>query len=473
MGTHPIFESDFDCLTDETMRLFLFATLLLCTFAQDDFGDFENDFDNEVDGGLDQCEGESCDKFEEDFDDVTVEDTEDVEQADENTGVPVGNEMMDVDEDEWDDDEFYSADVTEKDKEEKGEEQTLNIVNVSEKLKPKKPVYVIEYGLGVLLFLYVLNYIYGRVTNGNIAADWFEKAQSFLESQFALIGDSGEKELVSSMAMTREADHVFTLWCSGRNNIAGMLATLKMVKRQDVFTQVHAKYVVPTNDQMIVKFTLDKMDPICMAVGRSSALKDVLENYTDIGYFCQDKIRSGERYGLGKLSYVTESSDALHLFDKKIQQMLQGPVGNSLVSLHISDKFQGARVPEGEEQDPPSQSVIFVFDMNNIDLCATQFLKFAIHFVDHVNRYSLSREALEKHKKRRQKREDESNRMRHAERQEEMARKKEEERREEYQRMLDEQDPEKQKRLEYEFNRKDQKRNQRKSMKMKQMKIRT
>ena len=69
---------------------------------------------------------------------------------------------------------------------------------------------------------------------------------------------------------------------------------------------------------MIVKFTLDKMDPICMAVGRSSALKDVLENYTDIGYFCQDKIRSGERYGLGKLSYVTESSDALHLFDKKV-----------------------------------------------------------------------------------------------------------------------------------------------------------
>ena len=120
-------------------------------------------------------------------------------------------------------------------------------MNVSEKLKPKKPVYVIEYGLGVLLFLYVLNYIYGRVTNGNIAADWFEKAQSFLESQFALIGDSGEKELVSSMAMTREADHVFTLWCSGRNNIAGMLATLKMVKRQDVFTQVHAKV---RSDQM-------------------------------------------------------------------------------------------------------------------------------------------------------------------------------------------------------------------------------
>ena len=42
------------------------------------------------------------------------------------------------------------------------------------------------------------------------------------------------------MTVTREADHIFTLWCSGRSNISGMLATLKLIKRQDVFTQVHA-----------------------------------------------------------------------------------------------------------------------------------------------------------------------------------------------------------------------------------------
>ena len=100
---------------------------------------------------------------------------------------------------------------------------------------------MVEYGLGFILFLYVMNYIYGRLTNGNLAQDWFEKAQTFLESQFALIGDAGEKELVSAMSMTREADHIFTLWCSGRLNVQGMLATLKLVKRQDVYTQIHAK----------------------------------------------------------------------------------------------------------------------------------------------------------------------------------------------------------------------------------------
>ena len=75
---------------------------------------------------------------------------------------------------------------------------------------------------------------------------------------------------------------------------------------------------MPSEDQMILKFTLDKMDPLCLAVGRSNTLKDIMENYTDINYYCSDKIRSGERYGLSKLSYVTESSDALLLFDKKV-----------------------------------------------------------------------------------------------------------------------------------------------------------
>ena len=70
---------------------------------------------------------------------------------------------------------------------------------------------------------------------------------------------------------------------------------------------------------MILKFTLDRIDPICLAIGRSSALKDILDNYTDISYYCADKIKSGERYGLGRLSTVTESSDALSIFDKKVR----------------------------------------------------------------------------------------------------------------------------------------------------------
>ena len=70
---------------------------------------------------------------------------------------------------------------------------------------------------------------------------------------------------------------------------------------------------------MILKFTLDRIDPVCLAIGRSGALKDIFENYTDVSYYCADKIKSGERYGLGRLSFISESADALSVFDKKVR----------------------------------------------------------------------------------------------------------------------------------------------------------
>ena len=55
--------------------------------------------------------------------------------------------------------------------------------------------------------------------------------------------------------------------------------------------------------------------------------------------------------------------------------VLNGPVGDSLVSLHISDQFQGARVPEGEEMDPICKALILVFDMTDVELTATTCIK--------------------------------------------------------------------------------------------------
>ena len=56
-----------------------------------------------------------------------------------------------------------------------------------------------------------------------------------------------------------------------------------------------------------------------------------------------------------------------------------------------------------------------------------------MYIADQLNKFSLSREGLEKHRKKRQKREDEANRQRHLERQEELALRREEERRSQYQ----------------------------------------
>ena len=151
---------------------------------------------------------------------------------------------------------------------------------------------------------------------------------------------------------------------------------------------------------------------------------------------------------------------------------MNGPVGDALISLHVSDQFQGARVPEGEEMEPITKSLILVFDMIDTQIASNQCIKFSVYLADQINKFNLSREGMEKHKKRRAKRDEEQNRLRHMERQEELAKKREEQRRDQYQQMIEEEDPAKQKKLEIELQRKDQKRTQRKAAKMKHMKIR-
>ena len=73
-----------------------------------------------------------------------------------------------------------------------------------------------------------------------------------------------------------------------------------------------------STDRMIVKITLDKVDPMCLVIGRAHSIREIAENYPDIHYFCGEKIRGGDKYGLFNHSVLAESADALQIFDKKV-----------------------------------------------------------------------------------------------------------------------------------------------------------
>ena len=50
-------------------------------------------------------------------------------------------------------------------------------------------------------------------------------------------------------------------------------------------------------------------------------------------------------------------------------------MGDALISLHVSDQFQGTRVPDGEEMDPITKALILVFDMSNVEITSNQCIK--------------------------------------------------------------------------------------------------
>lgn len=110
--------------------------------------------------------------------------------------------------------------------------------------------YYIEIMMCVGLFVYAINFISGRYKNSNIANSWLKIHKELLESQFELIGDDPQNKIAAStFQMTKEAEHIFTLWCSGRACVEGMLVELRLMKRQDLVSIIADK-MKPTKDQV-------------------------------------------------------------------------------------------------------------------------------------------------------------------------------------------------------------------------------
>ena len=66
----------------------------------------------------------------------------------------------------------------------------------------------------------------GRSRNAKLASGWLAAHRSLLEENFAALGDDGP----TADPLAKESEHVFRLWCSGRQCCEGMLLELKLLK---------------------------------------------------------------------------------------------------------------------------------------------------------------------------------------------------------------------------------------------------
>ncbi|EJW71322.1 hypothetical protein WUBG_17773, partial [Wuchereria bancrofti] len=129
----------------------------------------------------------------------------------------------------------------------------------------------------------MLNYIFGRTKNRNIANKWFMDATSLLEEQFTLVGDDGTSEDLREGHMHKETDSVYTIWCSGRVGCQGMLITLKLVKRQDLI-HVVMNLIRPKEDKVIIRIDVDnnEMDSFVFAIGQRKSVTKASKEKMDL-----------------------------------------------------------------------------------------------------------------------------------------------------------------------------------------------
>ena len=125
----------------------------------------------------------------------------------------------------------------------------LKITKVPLHLRSNWESYYLEFLMIGGLVVYFLNFIAGRSKNQKMADTWFEVHKDLLYSNFALVGDDGKKE-IENPGLIKETESVFTLWCSGRVCVEGMLVELKFLKRQDL-VNVLSNYFKPSTDQIV------------------------------------------------------------------------------------------------------------------------------------------------------------------------------------------------------------------------------
>uniref|UniRef100_A0A8R1U089 PAT complex subunit CCDC47 n=2 Tax=Onchocerca TaxID=6281 RepID=A0A8R1U089_ONCVO len=332
--------------------------------------------------------------------------------------------------------------------------------------------YQVEALVLVILAVYMLNYIFGRTRNRNIANKWFMDVTPLLEEQFTLVGDDGTSVDLKEGHMHKETDAVYTIWCSGRIGCQGMLITLKLLKRQDLI-HVVMNLIRPKQDKIIIRIDVDnnEMDSFVFAIGQRKSVTKAVKEKMDLSFFTVER-KGVDRLGLpSSIVIYAEIFEAVNaIIDPAVLSVFR-KYENAIDYFHFSDQYSGYKPSDGESftrLPETSRVLFFVFKMSNDMAEIDALLRMVFHCFEKIRRYRLSREGKLKADKKRQSVQEVFLKTTHQARQEAAQARREEKTRERKQRLLEEEDPEKQRRLEKLEQKRDMKMRQ---PKMKQLKV--
>ncbi|XP_054707849.1 PAT complex subunit CCDC47-like [Uloborus diversus] len=360
------------------------------------------------------------------------------------------------------------------------EKPDLKITKVPLHLRRNWESFYLEFLMVAGLLVYFINFIAGRNKNQKLAMAWFNSHRQILENNFALVGDDGKKE-IESPGLQKESENVYTLWCSGRVCVEGMLVELKLLKRQDLVSLISNMFR-PASDQMIIKVTMsaDSMENFVFCIANKKTAVRLVKEMSDLSTYCPEK-KSVERHGVPDsfvmLSELGEAASAM--LDGKLVTVLQ-KYEECIDFIHFSDQFCGPKIQEDAQLTKlpdTKKMLIFGFNMPGKGKITPEtmetlkpLLQLVFYSIDKVKRFHLSKEAKTKAERNRQRAEEAFLKTRHAQRQEAAQARREERRRQEKERIMNEEDPDKQRKWEEREHRRELKK---RAPKMKQLKVKT
>jgi len=159
---------------------------------------------------------------------------------------------------------------------------------------PPEPDHMYEIVVGIIVICYVINYVYGRGVNQQIANAWAEivlsdKFVCSVERNFALIWP--DNSLVLNKTLMRDSCSCFNIYATGRRSCHYLMASLDLQSRQDLFSVVYNQFFgtpATAYDAMNIEVALDDaaMSKFVLAVApnprKAKAEFTDLEKYTEV-----------------------------------------------------------------------------------------------------------------------------------------------------------------------------------------------
>jgi hypothetical protein len=182
---------------------------------------------------------------------------------------------------------FMSSEKEEKDlKQEKRENET----NVPIKLFsfPKQEHYYMEIVCIAILFLYLINYIWGRIQNSNLLNQWAKSHFDVFSSQFSNIRGYANSSNKNELQLLAESVTEYYLYCSGRKNIdGGCIVTINLKMRHDLFWLILAfiSSEFQKKDSVTIDITLETLEPCVFALVPKHLATNYQTEHKDISIY--------------------------------------------------------------------------------------------------------------------------------------------------------------------------------------------
>ena len=97
-------------------------------------------------------------------------------------------------------------------------------------LRPSWKAFWVEGILLAFIIYYIFNYFMGHKENENIAKALMSRYHPYLKEQFSQVGENNEG------ALTQQSHSNYTVWCTGRKGVEGMMVEINLIPRQDLIT---------------------------------------------------------------------------------------------------------------------------------------------------------------------------------------------------------------------------------------------